>query len=222
MKATILRVIFASLIASAILTASSAYAGWDDEGKGGLLQATSPLGGSINLWNCDDGAIAKWNHSNLTFKIVNSAGAQKQAVESLRAGVLEWNRVKGPYALSEVTSGKADITISIVATLGSPDRLGTAYSQCVSGRTGTQWAKIEVVLTGLPAAGIQNLGAHETGHALGLGHSDQTGDLMDPHYQKFVDGAVLICPSNLDVGALKATRNPYRISPLLWLALPIC
>jgi hypothetical protein len=81
---------------------------------------------------------------------------------------------------------------------------------------------IDLGVSGLGGAGLRNLTAHETGHALGLGHADRTGDLMDPTYQKYLDGALLICPSNLDVGGLSSRTDPYRILPALWLALPTC
>ena len=225
MKKSILRLLLVAIVSIGITLPvwqiASAGTG-DDEDTGKLLEADSPLGGMLDLLNCDDGGIATWKKSMLTFKIDNAAGDDAKAIDAVRAGVLVWNKANGPYTLSEVVSGKADITITTVEELRTPTTIGNADGVCKKGVNGFSTMSISLKLDKLPLIGVKNLAAHETGHALGLGHSDRTGDLMSPSYEKFIDGLLSVCPSNLDVQGLTSKQDPTKILPVLWLMLPIC
>src|SRR4051812_25023270 len=102
-------VIAAGIIAGIALSggtsgsATSTHAGWgDEENTGGLLAKSSLLGENVDIENCDDGALATWKKSNLTYKIVNTAKVDDKTLARVRSGVEEWNKAKSPYHVSEV------------------------------------------------------------------------------------------------------------------------
>lgn len=201
-----------------------ARAEWGDDDRLspaiGLTDGDTTLA-SIDLGNCDDGAIATWRHAKLTFQIVNTSDVDSGKIQAIRSGVLEWNNVGGPYSLTEVTAGAADITIEVAGSI-TGDILGRANVACATGKDGIQSASIILAVNGLKLVGLTNLSAHEAGHALGLRHSDKEGDLMDPNFNRKLEGKSLVCPSNLDVGGLSAESDPYRISASSWATPTTC
>ena len=58
---------------------------------------------------------------------------------------------------------------------------------------------------GLNDIGLQNVSAHEFGHALALIHADTNKDLMGPRFERKEEGKRIVCPSNLDVAGLNET-----------------
>jgi len=71
---------------------------------------------------------------------------------------------------------------------------------------GTQYAiqSVDIILgvKGLSLIGIENLVAHEFGHALGLEHSNKKGDLMYPSFDMKEEKKRIIPPSTLNLYAL--------------------
>ena len=194
-------------------TASADWGEWQGSGLSLDLLGTP----AIDLINCDDGQIAKWGKPALSFRINNLHGLDASTIAGVRAGVVSWNKVGGPYTLVETTSTTADITVNVRKSIGNG--LGYASGVCRKGSTGMEKVTIEIGAQGLGKIGSRNVAAHETGHALGLGHSNRTGDLMHSNFSIVVSNLKAACASNLDVGALSATREPYTVlfysAPLL-------
>ncbi len=176
---------------------------------------------TIDLINCDDVAIATWDTTLtnvVTFQIENVSGVGINVVQDVRDGVLEWNNVQGVYNLAEVGGG-ADITIQLFFKIVPGSILVAAGVNCSNGEAGIQSASIILGVKGLNSLALTNVAAHEIGHALGLGHSDKKGDLMDPRFERKEEGKRLVCPSNLDVEGLTANEDPYSIPSAGWAEL---
>jgi hypothetical protein len=174
----------------------------------------------IDLINCDDNSIAKWNGSStLTFRIDNASGAGNGVIQAVRDGTLRWNAVPNPYSLAE-TTGSADIVISVYNKVVPGYILGFAAVTCTSGSTGIESVEIALGVKGLSVTGVENLTAHEVGHGLGLGHTDSLaesmGDLMGAGFEQREEGKQKFCPSNLDTGGLTSSADPYVIPAANW------
>jgi hypothetical protein len=183
--------------------------GWESVGLNSLpLNLLSNAPAHIDLQTCDDGAAATWSKSKLTFSIENSSGIDLATVKSVRAGVLSWNNAGAPYTLTE-TNSNADISIEIVPVIGLL-RLGGANVECSTGASGIQSVEIKIGVSTLTPASIQNIAAHETGHALGLDHA-RVGqgkvDLMADNISLLAGLTTVVCPSNLDIAALKSESD---------------
>jgi hypothetical protein len=167
---------------------------------------------SIDLVTCNNGDIAKWDKSNLKYFIDNSANAKSSVIDAIRKGVEEWNDAgQSKYTLSETnTISKADITINTVLRISPRFVLGATDVNCASDVKGITHATMFVRTKGLSLTIIQNIAAHETGHALGLGHSKLSQDLMFPSFDR-QEVLNLVCPSNLDVGGLTASSSPFAV-----------
>ncbi|MEM2634020.1 MAG: matrixin family metalloprotease, partial [Nitrososphaerales archaeon] len=61
---------------------------------------------------------------------------------------------------------------------------------------------IIIGVRGLNTIGIENLVAHEFGHALGLEHSDVKGDLMYPSFDMSEERVNIVSPSTLNLYSL--------------------
>lgn len=197
--------------------------------KGGDASPPPPAENvSIDLINCDDNGIAKWNTSvsnTVTFKIVNVSGVANDVIQAVRDGVVRWNSVQATYNLVE-TADDPDILISVYLKIVPGYILGFAAVNCSSGDDGIQTVDISLGVRGLSLTGVVNLTAHEVGHGLGLGHTDSVadgkGDLMGPGFEQKEEGKQVVCPSNLDTGGLTATVDPYSISEPSWQQLAPC
>jgi len=172
-----------------------------------------PSGASIDLLNCDNGDIAKWNDGTVTYSIVQGV-ADADDVASVRAGANAWHGFGG-LAVTEVASG-GDITIELVGKIVPGSIIGAAGITCASAAVGITSASIVIGVKGLNDFGVQNVAAHEVGHALGLGHADTNDDLMGPRFERKAAGKSIVCISNLDDGGLnETTDDPFSVAALV-------
>jgi hypothetical protein len=198
--------------------------GWESIGLGSLpINLINPNTATIELQKCDDGAAATWKKTSLTFSIRSASGINLNTVNAVRTGVLEWNRVGAPYKLTE-TNGAADISIEVVPVIGLT-RLGGANVTCSTGAAGIQSVDVKIGVSTLTPVSIQNITAHETGHALGLGHAKVGGlrsDLMAENFSVLTGLLKPACPSSLDVAALKAKTATYSMTATSWSSPKAC
>jgi hypothetical protein len=177
------------------------------------INAHAAISGSIDLISCDNGDIAKWHKSTLKYYIENPSNVKSSVIDAVKKGIEEWNNVgQSTYSLSQTsTKSEADIIISTYFKITPGYILGATLVNCASDANGITSATIDLGTKGLSLTGIQNVASHETGHALGLGHSNLSQDLMYPSIDK-QERKSLFCPSNLDTGGLSATSSPYAVS----------
>jgi len=175
----------------------------------------------IDLMRCDDGTVARWHPGStgiVTFTINDWVGVTDEVIRAVREGVLQWNRAQPFYAVKEVTSPDADIVIEVFDQV-FPGIVGATKVKCESGLEGIRAAAVYLGVKGVSPLGVRNMTAHEAGHALGLGHSDKSHDLMDSHLAEKDVNARAICPSNLDRGGLIAGFHSYGIPGEDWVEM---
>jgi hypothetical protein len=199
---------------------------------------STPGDGTNARWLNPDGSLK----TTLTYKIVKDAVQIKdKQVQAVVNGVEEWNE-QSPYTLQRVdSSSNADIVISLKSRIGSSGSAsgGIPDTRTASGLASNSFTSSNIIgcyisggqetialngrfTSASDYTGLQNVAAHETGHILGLGHANYSGDLMYGNkpgspsstgspYEVASTISRVICPSNLDTEALNTNDWPYFV-----------
>ena len=196
-----------------------------DQGSAGAESACrdrvrAPGDGMVRILRtaCEDGAVARWNavdREAVTFKVNNWVGVPRELARAVRRGVLQWNRVQPFYAMRETADEAADITIEVFDDV-FPGVVGATKVKCRNGQEGIRKAYVYLGVRGAGAVEVRNMTAHEIGHAMGLGHSDRSHDLMDAGLAEKDMAERAICPSNLNLAGLIAGTHSYAIPEEEW------
>jgi hypothetical protein len=107
-------------------------------------------------------------------------------------------------------TGPPDITITYYYKVTPGYILGYAslsFKQLADGHYAIQSAEIVLGVKGLGIVGIENLVAHEFGHALGLEHSNVKGDLMYPSFDVTEMKKSIVPPSTLNLYSLTLSHG---------------
>jgi hypothetical protein len=216
-RVTALALFILALGAGLAHSSGTAHADWGDEDR--LLPLTTtlsnlvsnPFVASIERRHCKPEAVATWGKTQVSFRIVND-GVSSTFVNSVRAGMLSWNSTGSPYKFVETKSSNADIKVTVSSRLLPRNTLGYADVRCSADASRIQSASITVNVAGLTANGVRTVAAHEAGHALGLGHADKQGDLMNARFDVLLSALTPVCPSNLDRGALTSKKDPFKMA----------
>lgn len=184
------------------------------------VRAHAPGDGMVRILRtaCEDGAVARWNavdREAVTFKVNNWVGVPRELARAVRRGVLQWNRVQPFYAMRETGNDAADITIEVFDDV-FPGVVGATKVKCRNGQEGIRKAYVYLGVRGAGALEVRNMTAHEIGHAMGLGHSDRSHDLMDAGLAEKDMAERAICPSNLNLAGLIAGTHSYAIPEKEW------
>jgi hypothetical protein len=188
-----------------------------------------------NLIESPDGGAAAWDHTTLTILINPNVyspdspevSAGRRAIDHWKASIAwfstqDWDRngeadypwlnqinfiiyVQGVNA----TESTYDVTITYYYKITPGYILGStslSFEQ-VDGGYAIQSVDIVLGVKGLSIIGIENLVAHEFGHALGLEHSNKKGDLMYPSFDVTEEKKSIIPPSTLNLYALTISHS---------------
>jgi len=138
-----------------------------------------------------------WNHDPITVSIRLDSTADPSAVDLVKAAISDWQTsVRGKADLANIPAPSAPFGIVIVGPSSQADivinlkdkvDLSLGYTKTYSMFGKADHAEIMLPTKsggGLPLdkADIQNIAAHEFGHAMGLSHSTSFNDVMYPDY----------------------------------------
>lgn len=153
-----------------------------------------------------------WSHTTITYSISVAKSVDPTAVQAVRDAITAWNAAidlgtKADFQLVEAPAG-TDADIRITVKGGGGGVLGSTHTFTNSDGSAS-YSKITISgkVSGdqLGHDTLQTITVHETGHALGLGHSDAP---FDPMYG-FQNRPDKLNPSTCDVTAFDAVHEWY-------------
>lgn len=226
----LLSVLLILLIASPAI----AYAKGPPPGRGPGGGEKTP---TQNLIESPDGGAAAWDHATITILIDPNefspdspeVSAGRRAIDHWKASITwfstqDWDGDGAPdYPwLDEIDfivyvrgvnetqlKGSADVTITYYYKIVPGYILG--YASLSFKQIGEHYAiqSVDIALgvKGLSTTGVENLVAHEFGHALGLEHSNEKGDLMYSSFDMKEEKKNVVPPSTLNLYALTISHG---------------
>lgn len=153
-----------------------------------------------------------WDQDPLTVSItLANSNIDESTIDLVKSAIKDWqDRIRAEAGVSNVPYDVAPFGIKYVGSSANiritlTEKAGTALGTTTAYYRLGKIVRAEVVIAtktamGLPLdkADIQNVAAHEFGHALGLGHSTAYGDVMYESYD-FIANSRLIHPSTCDI-----------------------
>ena len=157
-----------------------------------------------------------WDHDPITVSIRLDSTADPSAVDLVKAAISDWQTsIRGRAGLANIPAPSVPFGIVIVGPSSQADivinlkdrvDLSLGYTKTYSMFGKVDHAEIMLPTKnggGLPLdkADIQNIAAHEFGHAMGLSHSTSFSDVMYPDYSVLGTSSV-IHPTSCDLDRL--------------------
>ncbi|XP_039600459.1 collagenase 3-like [Polypterus senegalus] len=157
----------------------------------------------------------KWNKNGLTYRIENYTPDMPQADvdKAIEKAFAVWTKMT-PLKITKIYSGTADIMISFVTGVhgdnspfdGPGGFLAHAFAPSDGIGGDTHFDEEETFTSGSAGYNLFLVAAHEFGHALGLGHSNDPGALMYPIYNYVNPGTFSL--SQDDIQGIQSLYGP--------------